>query len=225
MTSSSSAERPENRPELEPAGLPRPPLSALDRLLSRRELERLARLLGERPSATIAEPTARRAAVSLILRAGEAGALELLMIKRAEHEGDPWSGHVALPGGRWEPGDRSLAETAMRETREETGIDLARDGRLLGVLDEVHPRNPMLPPIVITPYVAALGGDPAIVLSHEVDDAFWVSVDALRDPAATRDVVLQLTTGPRTVRSFQHRDHTIWGLTERILRQFLELLE
>jgi 8-oxo-dGTP pyrophosphatase MutT (NUDIX family) len=213
-------------PEMEPAGAPRAPLGALDRLLAHREIERLARTLRTRPGRQLpVDAGARRAAVALILRAGEGGGLKLLMIKRAVHEGDPWSGHVALPGGRRERGDPSLEHTAIRETLEETGIDLSREGRILGALDELHPRTPVLPPIVITPFVAALAGDPAVVLSPEVAEAFWVPLEALRNPAATREVVLQLTTGPRTVRSFQHRDYTIWGLTERVLRQFLSYLE
>jgi 8-oxo-dGTP pyrophosphatase MutT (NUDIX family) len=200
-------------------------LSLLDMVLAHREVERLARALRARPGVRIqTQGPERRAAVALILRPGDGGVLELLMIKRALHERDPWSGHVALPGGRQEPGDATLEHTAIRETREEIDVDLSRHARVLGTLDDVHPRTAVLPPIVITPVVAALAGNPTIVRSPEVAEAFWVPVDALRDPAATRDVVLELTTGPRTVRSFQHRDYTIWGLTERILRQLLEYL-
>ena len=166
----------------------------------------------------------RQAAVALILRGSEGGGLELLMIKRAAFEGDPWSGHVALPGGRQEPGDASLESTAIRETWEETGIDLARDGCVIGRLDDLEPRTPRLPPLVITPFVAVLGHDVSIVLSPEVAEAFWVSLSALQDPNASREIVLELTGGPRTVPSFQHEGYTIWGLTERILRQFLALL-
>src|SRR5262245_58169717 len=94
------------------------------------------------------------AAIAVTIRLGDAGEPELLMIKRAEHDGDPWSGHVACPGGREEDGDASLEATAIRETREETGIDLGRVGRILGTLDDLSPRTPYLPPIVIRPFVA-----------------------------------------------------------------------
>ncbi|HEU4565535.1 MAG TPA: CoA pyrophosphatase [Gemmatimonadaceae bacterium] len=193
------------------------------RVLALPAVERIERALATRPPAVIAlEEEARRAAVALILRPGEGDALELLMIKRAAYEGDPWSGHVALPGGRQEP-DESVEDTAIRETREETAIDLAREARLLGRLDDLEPRSVRLPRLVIAPFVFAYAGDPMVTPSPEVAEAFWVPVTALRDPAASREIVLELTGGPRRVPSFQHGEYTIWGLTERILRQFLEL--
>lgn len=164
----------------------------------------------------------RRAAVALVLRARTFEAVELLMIKRATYAGDPWSGHFALPGGRQEPGE-TIEQTAVRETREETGLDLSRSDSILGRLDDVQPRTVALPRLVITPFVGVVAGDGSLTLSDEVADAFWISVDALRAPDATREVVLELTGGPRRVPTFQHDGRTIWGLTERILRQFLAL--
>lgn len=188
-------------------------------------MTRLARsLAGRVPREIVHDRAARRAAVALILRVGESNSPDLLMIRRAIYEGDPWSGHIALPGGRREPGDLSLEETAIRETREETAIDLARDGYIIGRLDELEPFSAPLPPITITPFVAAYGSSPAVTLSREVAEAFWVPLEALRDPQASREIVLDLTGGPRRVSSFQHQGRTIWGLTERILRQLLEVL-
>jgi len=106
------------------------------------------------------------------------------MIKRAEAEGDPWSGHVACPGGRMEPGDHDLEQTAIRETWEETGVDLARDGQVLGALDDISPRTPTLPPIIVRPFVAVVKPDLEIVQSSEVAEAFWVPLAALRQRAA-----------------------------------------
>jgi 8-oxo-dGTP pyrophosphatase MutT (NUDIX family) len=164
----------------------------------------------------------RRAAVALVLRAREREPVELLMIKRATYAGDPWSGHFALPGGRQEPGE-TIEQTVVRETREETALDLSRNGAILGRLDDVQPRTVALPRLVITPFVGVVAGDAALTLSDEVAEAFWVPVDALRAPEATREVVLELTGGPRRVPTYQHGGRTIWGLTERILRQFLAL--
>jgi 8-oxo-dGTP pyrophosphatase MutT (NUDIX family) len=123
----------------------------------------IAAALAGRPGALAAvgrdDPTPRRAAVALVLRVpvGAAGP-ELLLVKRAEYPGDPWSGHVAFPGGRAEPDDASPWHTAARETWEETGLDLLAAGRLLGTLDELYPRTPVLPPVVVRPHVAVVGG-------------------------------------------------------------------
>lgn len=197
----------------------------LARVLGHPAVARVAAALGARaPHVARGAGEVRHAAVALILTLDPAGDLELLMIKRATFEGDPWSGHIALPGGRQEPFDASLAETAVREAREETAVDLARAGRLLGRLDDVEPRTPRLPPLVIAPFVFALDATAPLAPSAEVAEAFWVPVAALQDPAAEREIVLELTGGPLRVRSFQHAGHTIWGLTERILRQLLALL-
>ena len=198
---------------------------ALAWVLAHPDVRRLARSLAERPGARLDLPEPqRRAAVALILRLGDADALELLLIKRAVYAGDPWSGHVALPGGRRELGDPTLEATAVRETREETAIDLRTRGRFLGMLDELEPRTPVLPPIVITPFVAVAERDVQVVPSPEVALSFWVPVAALLDPRASREVELQLTGGLRRVPSFGYGEHTIWGLTERILRDFLARL-
>ena len=188
-------------------------------------LDRLAERLRARPAtraATDGDP--RRAAVAAIFRLGPRGEPELLFIKRADWGGDPWSGHVAFPGGRSEPQDASLEETAIRETREETGIDIARDGVLLGALDELRPRTPALPPIIVRPHVAVVASNVAPAPSAEVAQIFWVSVSALRDPAISAEVVVVIRGEERRVASYHHGDYVIWGLTERILRQLLELL-
>jgi 8-oxo-dGTP pyrophosphatase MutT (NUDIX family) len=204
-----------------------PTTTELDRIAAHPEIAPLVRAMAARPSARVdPEDAARRAAVALLVRLDESRdtpSAQLLLIKRATFEGDPWSGHVALPGGRREPGDPSLERTVSRETWEETAIDLERDGRLLGCLDDLEPRTPVLPPIIITPFVGLVRSDVDIVASPEVAEWFWVDITALRDPQISREVVLELSTGPRTVMSFQHGAHTIWGLTERILRQFLAL--
>jgi hypothetical protein len=77
--------------------------------------------------------------------------------------------------------------------------------------------------LIITPFVFVLGGEVTIVLSPELAEAFWVPLAALQEPAASQEVVLELPSGPRRVTGFHHAGYTIWGLTERILRQLLAL--
>jgi 8-oxo-dGTP pyrophosphatase MutT (NUDIX family) len=160
-----------------------------------------------------------------VLRPAVGGEPELLMIKRAEIEHDPWSGHVACPGGRMEPGDRDLEQTAIRETWEETGIDLGRDGRVLGTLDDITPRTPTLPPLVIRPFVAVVKPEVATVASPEVAEAFWVPLAAIRQTTAWGKALVPIrNVGEREVDVFRHGDYTVWGLTHRALVQFLELM-
>lgn len=185
------------------------------------KVERVRRVLAGYTPREIAAPEARPAAVALILieRAG----LEALFIKRAARPGDPWSGQVALPGGRHEPTDVDLRVTAIRETREETGVELAR-AEPLGVLDDLYPRAPTLPPVLVRPYVFALPGAPRLVTSSEVDRAFWVPLARLGEPGIRREVTLRVQGEERVFPAYDLGEDVIWGMTERILTPFLELI-
>lgn len=166
----------------------------------------------------------REAAVALLIRPGEE--LELLLIKRAEHETDPWSGHVALPGGRRDDADEDLLRTAMRETEEEVGVPLRTGGELIGRLDEVSPRHPRLPPIIIAPFIFAVPLDTTPVIdSREVEAAIWVPFSALRDESATSEILITLEGGSRAFPSLVYGEYVIWGLTHRILTRFLEIID
>ena len=102
-------------------------------------LSRQETLPAEAAGTEAAGDARKRAAVVLALR-GEALDAEALFIVRATDERDPWSGHVALPGGREEPGDADLLETALRELREETGLEVGV-GPLLEVVELIGHRR------------------------------------------------------------------------------------
>jgi 8-oxo-dGTP pyrophosphatase MutT (NUDIX family) len=168
-----------------------------------------------------ADPGWLQAAVAVVVRATPA--LELLLIRRARSERDPWSGHMALPGGRRDPGDDSLRATAVRETLEETGVDLAGTGVPLGRLDELEPGSVRLPKLAIAPFVWGVPAHTeARVASAEVDAVHWVALDTLRHPETHDDVDIPLPGGVRTFPCYRVVDEIVWGLTYRILRQFLE---
>jgi len=167
-------------------------------------------------------PDARPAAVALVLLEGEQG-LEILLIRRAERADDPWSGQIALPGGRYDGGDRDLEATAIRETREETGVDLSGAERL-GVLDDLYPRTPALPPVVVRPFVFALARRSPLVPSDEVQRAFWLPLGRLSEPGVRREVTLTLRGAVRVLPAYVVDGEMIWGMTERIVTPFVDLI-
>ena len=167
-----------------------------------------------------------RAAVALVLRLGsQVEEPEIFFIQRAHYETDPWSGQVAFPGGREEPGEASLVETAVRETREETAMDIARDGEVMGQLDDLRPRTIQLPAVVVRPFVALIGNYAEPVLSHEVADSFWVPLASLQNDTGWRDTVVTAGGLQFTRRAFHHGGFVVWGMTERILSHFLTLFD
>ncbi len=202
-------------------------VTSLDALLARADVARLARRLAEQRGRTlVAEGPTRYAAIALVMRPSVVGEPELLMITRAEVEHDPWSGHIACPGGRMDPTDRDLQQTAVRETWEETGIDLAADGLVLGTLDDISPRTPTLPPLVIRPFVAVVKPEITIVESPEVAAAFWVPMESIRATESWGRALVPIRgVGAREVDVFRHGEYTVWGLTHRALTQFVRMME
>lgn len=186
---------------------------------------RVARALAARPGVTAErDGSFREAAVAIVLRPIAADDAEVLLIRRAERADDPWSGQIGLPGGGFDPDDHSLEATAVRETREEVGLDLAAHGTLLGTLDDLRPRTALLPSIIVRPFVAVHHGDPTVTASDEVAEARWVRLSELWDPAARARTTVRARGAAFEVEAVRHRDYTIWGMTERILSGFEALL-
>lgn len=197
---------------------------SLERTLNQPYVRRLADSL----EATAGRPTSPEgigtwAAVALIFRAVD-DAAELLFIKRVEREGDSWSGQIALPGGRHDPDDESLLSTAIRETWEEIGLRLGTVGETLGVLDDVAPRTPVLPPIAVRPYVFAVPRQVRTAAGVEVAEIFWVPLDHLRDESRWSETQVDAAGATLTVPAIMYGEHTIWGMTHRIILQVLERL-
>jgi 8-oxo-dGTP pyrophosphatase MutT (NUDIX family) len=147
----------------------------------------------------------------------------VLIARRALHPGDPWSGHAALPGGRWEPGDESLLATALREAREELGIDPLAHGRLLGALGTHVGSGRRISGVRIGVFVVALGERPDLQLSSELEAVYWVPLASLAPVTARvaelpgQDVpayALELPGGEQLV---------VWGITYAILERLRAL--
>jgi 8-oxo-dGTP pyrophosphatase MutT (NUDIX family) len=178
----------------------------------------------------VRDDSLRRAAVALVLRRNLSEA-EMLVIKRSVSERDHWSGHLALPGGRVEAGDASLLAAAVRETFEEVGINLEAGGEVLGRLGVVEPKSPLAPRVSVAPFVAVAPAGyhvrregevtPPLVLSDEVAAAFWVPVSALRTGGRSEVFKMVFAGVEREWPAYPSEHGPIWGITERILTEFL----
>lgn len=170
------------------------------------------------------EAVDHRAAVTFVLSPDPCSTsrVEALLILRAEVEGDPWSGHIAFPGGRVEPEDTDLLHTAQRELAEETGLAISRDG-YLGRLDDLHPRSSHLPSIAVTPFVAWLESRMPVRESGELAGHLWVPLPDLASPEF-RSSFERKAPFPRRFETIQVAGVTVWGMTLEIIDNFLRRL-
>jgi 8-oxo-dGTP pyrophosphatase MutT (NUDIX family) len=144
----------------------------------------------------------------------------VLLIRRAERAGDPWSGHMALPGGRRDAPDDDLVATATRETEEEVGLRLGA-AQWIGGLDDVVPRTPVLPPIAVRPFVFLLPQVPPLSLNPEVAAADWVPLDRLLAPDTYRTIRIQIRGETRDMPAYHLDGGVVWGMTERVITGLL----
>lgn len=167
----------------------------------------------------------RHAAVAVVAREGTHGA-ELLLIRRADHPLDPWSGHMAFPGGMLDPEDAGPLAAARRETREELGLDLASGGELLGRLSDVKPLS-LRASLAISAFVFHLR-DPAATLAldaQEVQEALWIPWSFFAD-RANRSTFFWARNGvPVPMPCYKWEERVVWGLTLRMVEELVELVE
>ncbi|MDF1667410.1 MAG: CoA pyrophosphatase [Planctomycetota bacterium] len=176
--------------------------------------------LQNRPLKKVQAP--KRAAVCALLSFTKP--YSLLMIKRAEHPLDPWSGHMGLPGGRCEPEESDL-DAAIRESQEELGLELKKT-QVLGRLDDVQAvGHGRVIPMAIAPFIFYCKDQPRTIPDpREVQEVLWVPLDFLRDDG-------QLSTTPYTFKNIErelpcyiYQERKIWGLTFRMIRELLKYL-
>lgn len=180
-------------------------------------LGRLVTELSGRHPRRASESDRPRAAVALLLVPDPD---RLLLIRRAERDGDPWSGHLALPGGRYHITDVDLLATAIRETEEETGIGLEREW-CRAELDDLVPQTPTLPPIMVRPFVFLLHEAIPPGVSSEVVHAAWIPLADLVAEGVRGLRTIDVRGEPRVVEGYHLPDGFLWGMTERILTPVL----
>lgn len=184
-----------------------------------------ARLADYRPHLFVPDGQMREAAVAVIVRA-RADRTEILFIKRAEKNGDPWSGHMAFPGGHREPSDPDLRAAAMRETLEEIGLDLGA-AEYLGALDHQHAmaRGRLLN-MLIAPHVFAVDGAPVFVPNFEVQEVVWAPLGDLASNRQHTTETRPMAGQPAVFNGYRlERGHFVWGLTYRMLKSFFSAID
>jgi len=177
------------------------------------------RLIGRLPARDTRPPDdgRRRAAVAAVVYDDPTGP-RVLMMKRVERIGDPWSGHIALPGGGYQASDGDLRVTAIRETQEELNVDLA-DARFVGPLPVLSPLSAGPGGVEVTPFAFATEQLPATTPGPEAVSAFWLPLELAASGTLDAEYVYPGTA--RTFPCWSYEGHTIWGLTWRILRDLL----
>ena len=164
----------------------------------------------------ISEEQGANAAVALLLKS-KRNDFDVLFVKRVENPSDPWSGQMALPGGKREPKDKDLKDTVMRETMEETGIKLD-DRRFLGVLTAI--RSEPKPEIKILPFVVLLEGEPKLKLNKaELESFIWVAFEEIVQSKGT----VEFSFGK--VPAYIFADAIVWGVTYKIISKFIQAVE
>lgn len=166
----------------------------------------------------------RRAAVAILLRGASLAEADVLLMRRAEREGDRWSGQIGLPGGHEEDFDADLIATARRESVEEVGIDPGTpDGRLLGTMPatQARARGARLA-LYITPVVFQRVEVEAPTLGPEADEAFWMPLSLAHSGELDEELPYEHEGLVHRLPSWKFEGHTIWGMTHGILSRFLK---
>lgn len=165
-----------------------------------------------------------RSAVAALLRF-DRGAPDVLLMKRAERADDRWSGQISMPGGREAGVDPDLRATAVRETREEVGVDLEGGARFIGRLQPVQAvARGRIEPMIIAPFVFVQTGPVALSLGHEAQDAFWLPLDRAAAGELSGEYLYRLGPDTWPLPCWRYQGHVIWGLTYRMLGDLLRLV-
>ena len=182
-----------------------------------------ARLAVHEPTRFAPRRGTLQAAVAIVLRE-RADDTDILLIKRAEHEGDPWSGDMAFPGGHREPQDIDLAAAALRETEEEIGLAVDR-ANMIGELSQQRPSRRAFD-MLVSPFVFVLHGDPSFDLSSEVDAVVWSPLAPMHGGGSHASESRPIGGVQTPFNGYRvPGGHFVWGLTYRMIETLFEVLD
>jgi 8-oxo-dGTP pyrophosphatase MutT (NUDIX family) len=190
---------------------------------SRGFMDRVRSSLEKNPGKRTSEPQLLglpKAAVCMMLRQDRSGcALDVLLVKRRVSESDPWSGHVAFPGGRGKESDGDLFNTAKREVKEETGIDIG-SCELLGTLDDTFPGNKSL---CVTPFVVLTNESTEVSIdANEITDHVWIPLDFFIERKNSSQMKVKRFGVDQVFTSYKYNEsYVVWGMTLRLIDEFI----
>lgn len=165
-----------------------------------------------------------RSAVAVVLaESPTVPELSVLLMRRAIRKGDPWSGHMSFPGGRVQHDDENTRATAMRETLEEVGLNLAPADYLGRMSDVVTRRHERPTPMIVSPYVFRSPLNPQLSVNREGVEALWVPLSFLADPANRSHLTWRVAGMNLKFPSYDYEGRRIWGLTLLMLNELTKL--
>ena len=190
--------------------------SGLDSLAARLQSHRARRLPGR-------HWMVRCGVVLLIAEQGPGGAAPaLLMMRRAERAGDPWSGQVSFPGGRVQVEDADTRAAALRELSEETGLQpdasFVPIGRLSDLLTREHGRQR---PMVVTPYVYQVPRALAVAPGAEAARLWWEPLTTLVDTDRQRTQIWRVAGLPLPFPAIEVSGARLWGLSLMMVKELV----
>ena len=183
------------------------------------------RLADHSPGRKLLRRLMKRSAVAMILQVRQ-GELHILMIKRAEREGDPWSGHMAFPGGRMDKVDAHGYAVAVRETEEEVGLSLGPQDQCIGRLTDLNARpHRGTFGMAVSPFVFRLEREVQFTPNYEVAEVVWVPLEFLLDTDNREQMVWRYKGVEIPMPCYLYEERRIWGLSLMMLDELMDLIE
>lgn len=162
-----------------------------------------------------------RASVAVILRKNQKNGFDILLIKRAERSGDPWSGDMAFPGGKMERADQNIYHTALRELHEEIGLEAENLKQLGRLSDQLTKTHSGLRPMIISPFVFELNKKTDFILNHEVAETLWVPLTHFSTSINRKQMVWKVKGLKINLPCYWLENKRVWGLTLRMLDELI----
>jgi len=183
------------------------------------------RLADHSPGRKLLRRLMKRSAVAMILQVRQ-GELHILMIKRADREGDPWSGHMAFPGGRMDKTDAHGYAVAVRETEEEVGLTLGPQDQCIGRLSDINARpHKGAFGMAVSPFVFRLEREVTFTPNYEVAEVVWIPLEFLLDTDNREDMVWEFKGASISMPCYFYGKRRIWGLSLMMLDELMDLVE